>query len=75
MQNITELRQKLNEVFDKTSKKEMSIAQAKTLANLAGKIINSLAVELNYNQYMEITKQIEYLEQSVKDESIDKKTI
>lgn len=64
MQNITELRQRLNDIFEKTSKKEMSIVQAKALANIAGKIINSLAVELSYNQYMEITKKIEYLEQN-----------
>lgn len=66
MQNITELRKSLNDIFDKTSKKEMSIIQAKTLANVAGKIINSLAVELSYNQYMEIKEKIEFLEQDIK---------
>ncbi len=66
MQNITELRQRLNDIFDKVSKREMPIAQAKTLANIAGKIINSLAVELSYNQYMEIKEKIEFLEQDIK---------
>lgn len=66
MQNITELRQRLNDIFDKVSKREMPIAQAKTLANIAGKIINSLAVELSYNQFMEIKKEIEFLEQDIK---------
>lgn len=62
MQNITELREKLTGLYEKVEKKEVSRATANTLANIAGKVINSLTVELSYNQFMEISQEIDFLE-------------
>ena len=63
MQNITELRERLSDLYEKTERKEVPRSQANSLANIAGKIINSLAVELSYNQYMESERKIKFLEQ------------
>jgi hypothetical protein len=41
---------------------KMSLGVGKELANTAGKIINSLKVELEYNHLMQIKEKIEFLE-------------
>jgi len=41
----------------------MDLATGKELSNAAGKIINSLKVELEYNQLMDIKERIDFLEQ------------
>ena len=61
MQNITELRKSLAENYERMKANEMSIKLGKELANTAGKIINSLKVELEYNAMMEIKNEIEFL--------------
>jgi hypothetical protein len=62
MQNITELRESLAENYTKMKSAEMSIKLGKELANTAGKIINSLKVELEYNHLMDIKGKIDFLE-------------
>jgi len=54
MQNITELRTSLADNYTKMKANKMGINLGKELANTAGKIINSLKVELEYNFLMGI---------------------
>jgi hypothetical protein len=61
MQNITELRTSLAENYDLMKAKKMDIKLGKELANTAGKIINSLKVELEYNSMLGFKNKIEFL--------------
>ena len=62
MQNITELRKSLAENYEQMKAKEMDIKLGKELANTAGKIINSIKVEMEYNQMFDKKKKIDFLE-------------
>lgn len=62
MQNITELRDSLADNYTRMKEREMDLATGKELSNAAGKIINSLKVELEYNQLMDIKERIDFLE-------------
>jgi len=62
MQNITELRDSLADNYTKMKAKEMGIKVGNELANTAGKIINSLKVELEYNKLFGIKERIPFLE-------------
>lgn len=62
MQNITELRESLNDNYIKMKANKMNVKLGKELANTAGKILNSVKVELEYNQFMGIKNQIPFLE-------------
>lgn len=61
MQNITELRKSLADNYEKMKAGEMEIKQGKELSNCAGKIIQSLKVELEYQTLLGINKEIDYL--------------
>lgn len=61
MQNITELRNSLSDNYEKMKKGEMEIKEGKELSNCAGKIIQSLKVELEYQALLGTKKEIEYL--------------
>ncbi len=67
MQNITELRISLADNYTKMKAGKMNIALGKELSNAAGKIINSLKVELEYHQLLGIKDKIEFLDKSSKD--------
>ena len=62
MKNIKDLRVSLLSNYEQMTKKKMTLATGKELANTAGKIINSCKVEMNYNHLMGIKKKIEFLE-------------
>lgn len=62
MQNITELRTSLADNYENMKAKKMDLKMGKELANTAGKIINSLKVELEYNSMMDIKETIPFLE-------------
>lgn len=62
MQNITDLRKSLAENYEQMKAKEMDIKLGKELANTAGKIINSIKVEMEYNQMFDKKKKIDFLE-------------
>ena len=68
MQNITELRTSLADNYTKMKANKMGLNVGKELANTAGKIINSLKVELEYNSMMNIKEVIPFL-QKTKDEN------
>lgn len=61
MQNITELRASLADNYENMKAKTMDLKMGKELANTAGKIINSLKVELEYNSMMDVKKEIPFL--------------
>ncbi len=50
MKNVTELRDELTKVFHELKAGEIQVKTASEMNNTAGKIINSLKVELEYNQ-------------------------
>ena len=62
MKNITELRTSLADNYTKMKANKMGLNVGKELANTAGKIINSLKVELEYNSMMDIKKEIPFLQ-------------
>ena len=64
MQNITDLRKSLSENYEAMKDGSMELKVGSELSNVAGKIINSLKVELEYNLKMEYKRKIEYLESS-----------
>jgi len=61
MQNITELRKSLADNYEKMKAGEMEIKEGKELSNCAGKIIQSLKVELEYQTLLGTKKEIDYL--------------
>lgn len=62
MENIRELRKSLADNYDKIEKGEMTLRKGKELTNAAGKIVSTLKVELDYNKFMDIKKNIPFLE-------------
>lgn len=62
MENITELRTSLSDNYTKMKAGKMGLNVGKELANTAGKIINSIKVELEYNAMMDIKVKIPYLD-------------
>ena len=62
MKNITDLRESLIDNYNQMKSKEMAIKEGKELANTAGKILNSLKIELEYNSMMDYKKPIKFLQ-------------
>ena len=64
MKNITELRKSLSDNYSKMKSGEMQLETGKALAGTAGKIINTLKVELEYNRTIGVEKEIDFLKSS-----------
>ena len=62
MQNIKELIDKLIENYNLLEKGQRKIQLSKALVNNAGKIINSCALEHDYNKHMDNNRTIPFLE-------------
>ena len=63
MKTIVELRNDLLDVYSKTKSGEIELPIASELANNAGKIIKTAALELAYNQFTgQQNKHIEFLQ-------------
>jgi hypothetical protein len=63
MKDVTTLRNDLLDVYEKTKAKEMDLNVTKELANIAGKILKSAALELAYNQFKKQSdKEIPFLQ-------------
>jgi len=62
MKNITELRVSLADNYTKMKANKMGLNTGKELANTAGKIINSLKVELAYNTFLGKKDKIDFLD-------------
>lgn len=61
-QNIETLRNDLLQSFEQLKSGKLDNKSAKEITNMAGKIILSSKVELDYIKYMEIDRKIEFLE-------------
>ncbi len=61
MKNIVDLRNELVAIFQQLKAKEISYADAKELNNSAGKIINSVKVELEYAGLCKVIPNIAFL--------------
>lgn len=61
MKNVIELRKKLCVVFDELKDKTIRPQVAKELVNTAGKIINSVKLELEYSSLRKETPIIDFL--------------
>lgn len=61
MQNVIQLREQLCEVFEELRNDIIEPANAKELVNAAGKIINSVKLELEYALMRKETPVIEFL--------------
>lgn len=62
MKNITEVRTELAKVFEELKSGQIKSADAKELNNCAGKIINSLKVELEYATLRKVAPEIKFLD-------------
>jgi hypothetical protein len=63
MKNVTDLRDDLLDVYEKTKAGTIDVKVASELANNAGKIIKTAAIELAYNQFTKQSrKKIKFLE-------------
>lgn len=60
--NIKQLREDLARVYDNIENKKIGLNMAKEKANLAGKMINTVKCELEYQVLMGVKKPIEFLE-------------
>ena len=61
MRNINEVREELAEVFAGLKAKSITPKEAKEMNNAAGKIINSVKVELEYMNLRDETPEIPFL--------------
>jgi len=62
MKNIVELRENLADNYEKMKANEMELKLGKELANTAGKLINTIKVELEYNQVIGEKNRIPFLD-------------
>lgn len=60
--NIKQLRDDLTRVYDNIENKKIGLNIAKEKANLAGKVINTIKVELEYQNLIGVKKKIDFLE-------------
>jgi len=61
MKNVVDLREELIAIFQQLKAKEISHADAKELNNSAGKIINSVKIELEYAGLCKVVPNIAFL--------------
>jgi len=62
VKNIEELRNNLIDLYDDLRAGKIGIREAKEHANVAGKIMGSAKVQLEYNAYMKASAKIDFLE-------------
>jgi hypothetical protein len=60
--NIKELRDSLIEMYTALKQGEIGVNEAKTQANVAGKIVSSAKTQLEYNKYANSKRKINFLE-------------
>ena len=60
--NIKDLRDSLIDSFEQLKTGKLKTKEAKEQTNMAGKIIMSAKVELDYNKYMKVEKPIDFLD-------------
>ena len=62
MQNIVELRDELVKVYEQLRNGELGTDEVKQAANVAGKIMASIKVQIEYNKMVQSKRRIEFVE-------------
>lgn len=62
IKNVKHLTKHLVENYEKLSDELITEKRAKEISNMAGKIIGSVKVNLEYNKYMRLKRKISFLE-------------
>jgi hypothetical protein len=62
IENIEDLRNSMLDVYEKIRSAEIGVREAKEYANVAGKIIASAKLQLEYNAYMKTQAKIKFLD-------------
>jgi hypothetical protein len=62
MNTAKELRNEMISVFNQIRTDKIDLKKAKELTNAAGKILNTVKVQLTYNQLMDRKEKIDFLE-------------
>lgn len=62
MTTAKELRNEMISVFTQVKADKIDLKKAKELTNAAGKILNTVKVQLTYNQLMDRKEKIDFLE-------------
>jgi len=62
IENIKDLRDCLLDMYEKLRSGKIGIREARTEANVAGKIISTAKAQLEYNAYMKAEAKIEFLD-------------
>ena len=62
MNNIKELREELVTIFDELKEDNIDYKKAKEITNIAGKIIQSTKVEIDYAKLNRTKKKIDFLD-------------
>lgn len=62
IKNIKDLTADLVLNYEKLGKGQLTEKRAKEISNMAGKIINSAKVNLEYNSYMKLKRRIAFLD-------------
>lgn len=73
IRNIGDLINDLSNAYEMLRDKEMSLGEAKEVANLGGKLIKAASMQLKYNQYMKILDKIPFLESAAAVNNVTKK--
>lgn len=71
IENIVDLRQDLTDIYQQLRGGQIGIREAKEIANVAGKIIGSVKIQLEYNVYTKTKERIPFLETTPKNEFSD----
>ncbi len=62
MKNAKELREEIISVFEDVKSDKIDLKKAKELTNAAGKILNTVKVQIMYNSLMDRKEKIDFLE-------------
>lgn len=62
IENVTDLRNDLMDVYNAVRNKEIGLSEAKEVANVAGKILSSCKVQMEYNKYVGSKDSIHFLQ-------------
>jgi hypothetical protein len=62
MRNVKDLRDELISTFEKLRDGLIGIREAKEVANVAGKILSSAKIQLEYNVYTKSKRRVKFLE-------------
>lgn len=60
--NVKQLRDSMIESFEQLKNGELKVKEAKEITNLAGKIILSAKVQMDYNKMLNLTRQVDFLD-------------